>query len=139
MTDTLNKFLQIGLFVVLTVSLILFALFYINGESMTDTIMYWAYILFFITVALLLAFPIIYFINNPKQGVKFLIVLVGFVALYGISYALASDSTDTLIYEKNEISANVSRMIGAGMIMTYIVGGIALVGLVFAGISKVFK
>jgi uncharacterized protein (DUF58 family) len=139
MTDTLNKFLQIGLFVVLTVSLILFALFYINGESMTDTIMYWAYILFFITVALLLAFPIIYFINNPKQGVKFLITLVGFVALYGISYALASDSANTPIYEKNEISANVSRMIGAGMIMTYIVGGIALVGLVFAGISKVFK
>ncbi len=139
MTDTLNKFLQIGLFVVLAVSLVLFALLYINKEPMVPTVMYWAYILFFITVALLLAFPIIYFIKNPKQGIKFLIALVVFAALYGISYALASDSTDALVYELNNVDAGTSRMIGAGMIMTYIIAGIALLGLVYAGISKVFK
>lgn len=139
MTDALNKIIQIGLYSILGLTLIFFALFYINGESMTNLVMYWAYILFFATVALLLAFMIKHFIDYPKQGTKSLIALGGFVVLYGISYALSSGSTNATIYEVNNISAGLSRMIGAGMIMTYIVGGLAVAGLVYFGISKAFK
>ncbi len=139
MTNALNKIIQIGLYAILGLTVILFALFYINGESMTDLVMYWAFILLIITVVLLLAFPIKHFIEYPKQGIKTLIAFGGFLALYGISYVLASGSTDATIYEINEISSGVSRMIGAGMIMTYIIGGIALLGLVYFGISKAFK
>lgn len=139
MTDTLNKYLQIGLFVILAISAVLFVFFYINGESMADTVMFWAYILCGITVALLIVFPIIYFVNNPKNSIKFLAVLAGFAILYGISYALASDATNAAVFEKNGIGGGVSRMIGAGMIMTYILAGLAVVGLVYAGISKAIK
>ncbi len=106
---------------------------------MADIVMYWAYILLIITVVLLLAFPIKHFMDYPKQGVRFLIALGAFVVLYGISYALASGSTDANIYEIQNISSGISRMIGAGMIMTYIIGGLALLGLVYFGISKAFK
>lgn len=139
MTDTLNKIIQIGLFSILGISVILFALFYINGESMTDVVMYWAYILLIITAILLLAFPIKHFIEYPKEGIRTLIAFGGFLILYGISYALASGSTDAAIYEINNISGGVSRMIGAGMIMTYIIGGLALLGLIYFGVMKVFK
>ncbi len=139
MTNTLNKFLQIGLVVILGLTLVFFALFYINGESQSDLVMYWAYILLIITVVLLLAFPIKFFITNPKKGLRFLLAIVAFVALYGISYALASGDTNADVYETNKITAGVSKMIGAGMIMTYIIAGLALLGLIFAGISKIFK
>lgn len=140
MTDTLNKYLQIGLFATLAFSLVLFVFFYINGESMADTVMYWAYILFCITFALLIAFPVIFFIQNPKKGLVFLAVIVGFVVLYGISYLMADgEITNVVLFEKNEITSSISRMIGAGMIMTYILAGLTIAGLVYAGISKAIK
>jgi hypothetical protein len=139
MTDTLNKIIQYGLFAILGLTLIFFALFYINGESMTNLVMYWAFILLGITVVLLLAFPIKHFIDYPKQGIRFLVALGGFLILYGISYAFASDATDANIYEINDISGGISRMIGAGMIMTYIIGGLAILVLIYFGVSKVFK
>lgn len=139
MTDILNKFLQIGLISILGLSLIFFALFYINGESMADFVMYWAYILLAITLALLLVFPIKHFIEYPKQGIQFLIALGAFLLLYGVSYALASDATNATVYEINNISGGISRMIGAGMIMAYIIGALALIILVYFGILKAFK
>ena len=139
MTNTLNKFLQIGLFVILAVSAVLFVSFYINGESMADTVMYWAYILCGITVLLLVAFPILFFIQNPKKGLKFIAVLAGFGVLYMISYAMASNGIDAPVFEKNGVTEGVSRMIGAGMITTYILAGLAVIGLVYAGISKAIK
>ena len=106
---------------------------------MADFVMYWAYILLAITLALLLVFPIKHFIEYPKQGITFLIALGAFLLLYGVSYALASGSTDSDIYEVRGISETISRVIGAGMIMTYIIGALALIILVYFGISKTFK
>lgn len=140
MTDTLNKYLQIGLFVLLAISLVLFVVFYINGESMADTVMYWAYVLCGITVALLIAFPVIFFIQNPKRGLVFLGVVVGFAILYGISYAMADGSiSNVTLFEANGVTEGISRMIGAGLIMTYILAGLTVIGLVYAGISKAIK
>jgi inner membrane protein involved in colicin E2 resistance len=110
-----------------------------TNTGMADLVIYWAYILLIITLVLLLAFPIKFFIANPKQGIRFLIALGGFAVLYGISWALASGATDAAVYETNGITSGVSRMIGAGMIMTYIIGGLALIGLIYSGISKALK
>ncbi len=139
MTDTINKILQIGLLVVFAISAVLFVLFYINGESMTDTVLSWAYILFAFTIVLLLGFPIAFFIKNPKSGLRMLFVLVGFGILYGISYALASDATNAAIYEKQDVSSGISQMIGGGLIMTYILVGIALLSLAVSSIAKLLK
>ena len=140
MTETLNKYLQIGLFVVLAFSLVLFVVFYINGESMADTVMYWAYILCAITVLLLIAFPIMFFIQEPKKSLVFLGVIAGFAILFGISYAMADgEITDVVLFEKNGVTTGISRVIGAGMIMTFILAALAVIGLVYAGISKAIK
>lgn len=139
MTDTINKILQIGLLVVFAISAVLFVLFYINGESMTDTVLTWAYILFGFTILLLLGFPIAFFIKNPKSGLRMLFVLVGFAILYGISYALASDATNAAIYEKQNVTSGVSQLVGGGLIMTYILVGLALLSLVASSVSKLLK
>lgn len=139
MTHKINKILQFGLYFILALSVVFFGLFYINGESMADLVMYWTYILLAITVILLLVFPIKSFITNPKKGFRFLIAVVGFIIIYGISYALASGETNATIYEVQNISTSVSRLIGAGMIMTFIIGGFALLGLIISGLLKAFK
>ena len=139
MGDKLSKLLQIGLYVLLGVSSIFYLFFYINGESMTDTVLVWAYILLGITVVLLLAFPIIHFIKNPKSAVKFLLILVGFAILYGVGYMLASDNIASPIFEKQDISSNLSQMIGAGIITTYILAGLAVLAILYSSISSAFN
>jgi hypothetical protein len=139
MTDTINKILQIGLLVLFIISAILFALFYINGASMTDTVLTWAYILFAFTILLLIGFPVAFFIKNPKSGLRILFVLIGFAVLYGISYSFASDSTDAAIYTKANVSSGVSRSIGAGLIMTYILVGITILSLFASSVRKYFN
>ena len=139
MGDKLSKYLQIGLFALLGVSAILFAIFYINGEPMTDTVLVWSYILLALTIIVLLAFPVIYFIKNPKAAVSFLLLLVAFAVLYGIGYLLASDSASSKIFEKEEISGNLSRMIGGGIITTYILAGLAVLAILYSSISSAFN
>ncbi|MCD4774408.1 MAG: hypothetical protein K8R41_13610 [Bacteroidales bacterium] len=139
MSEKLSKILQIVLYVILGVSLIIFVLFYINGESMTDTVLVWAYILLGITILSLLVFPIIHFIKNPKAAVQFLLILAGFAILYGVGYMLASDSIDSNIYEKQMISSNLSQMIGAGLITAYILAGLAVLAILYASVSSAFN
>ncbi len=139
MTDTINKILQIGLLVLFAVSAVLFVLFYINGESMTDTVLNWAYLLFALTVVLLIAFPVAYFIKNPKSGLRVLFVLIGFAVLYGISYSLASDANEAAIYTKNNVSPAISKFIGGGLIMTYILVGITILSVIVSSIRKSFN
>lgn len=122
MSDTLvNRILQIGLWLLLAASLILFIIFYINGEAKTDLVIWWGQILLIITAALLIIFPIIQFIRDPKAALRFLIVLVIFAALFFVAWLLAQGSTSGDIYEAEGITANLSRLIGSGIIMfTYL-------------------
>lgn len=139
MTDTINKILQIGLWVVLGVSLVMFGFFYVNGEAMTDTVISWAEILLAITVALLIIFPIVYFIKNPKAALRFLLVVAVFGVLFLISYLFAQGDTDAAIYAKEDVTSNLSRLIGSGLIMVYILAGVALLSIVISTIINAFK
>ena len=139
MSEKLSKILQIVLYVILGVSLVIYVFFYINGESMTDTVLVWAYILLGLTIISVLVFPIIYFIKNPKAAVQFLLILVGFAILYGVGYMLASNNIDSPIFEKQEISSNLSQMIGAGLITAYILAGLAILAILYASISSAFN
>jgi len=139
MIDKLNKILQIGLISILVISLFLFVLFFMNGESMTGTVLTWAYILVVITFVLLLGFPIIHIIRDPKSGKQALIGIAGFVVLFGICYALASDSVSADFYEKAKITPSISKIIGGALIMTYILFALSILSLILSSIGKLFK
>ncbi|MCF8230261.1 MAG: hypothetical protein K9G58_16065 [Bacteroidales bacterium] len=139
MTNTINKILQIGLWLVLGVSVVLFILFYVNGEEMTDTVLSWGQILLAVTVALLIIFPIVHFIKNPKSALKFLLVIVVFGVLFLVSYMFAQGNIDAKIYEVEHVTSNLSRLIGSGLILVYILAGLALVSIVISAIVNAFK
>ena len=139
MSETLNRILQIGLWLLLGASLILFIIFYINGEDKTDLVLWWGQVLLVITAALLIIFPIIQFIRDPKAALRFLIVLVIFAALFFVAWLIAQGNTAGDIYEAEGITAGLSRLIGSGLIMVYILAGIAVLSIVVTAIVNAFK
>lgn len=139
MSETVNRILQIGLWLLLGASLVLFGIFYVNGEAKTDLVLMWGQILLIVTAALLIIFPIIQFIRNPKAALKFLIVLVVFGALFFASYLIAQGGTRGDIYEAEGITENLSRLIGSGLIMVYILAGVAVVSIIISAIVNAFK
>lgn len=140
MKDKTATILRIFLAVLLVISAVLFVIFYTQGESFTDTVMVWAYILLAITVVLTIIFPIFFFLANPKKGLTAIIGLAGFVVLFLIAYyGIASGSTEGEVYEIFHISELTSKFIGAILSMTYILGGLAIVSIFYAGISSLFK
>ncbi|MFP4469767.1 MAG: hypothetical protein ACLFPE_03740 [Bacteroidales bacterium] len=139
MKDRTATILRIFLAVLLVISAVLFVIFYTRGEEFTNIVLTWSYILLALTAALTLIFPILYFISNPKKGKNVLIGIVGFAVLYFISYALTDGSTRGDVYEEFEITESTSHFIGAMLYMTFILGGLAILSIVFTGISSLFK
>ena len=140
MKDKTATVLRIFLAVLLVISAVLFVIFYIQGEAFTDTVMIWAYILLGITVVITVLFPIFFFITNPKKGLTVIVALIGFALLYAIAhFSLASGSIQGDVYEKFDITSVTSQFIGSILYVTYILGGLAILSIVYAGISSIFK
>ena len=64
--------------------------------------------------------------------------IVGLAVVFGISYAMASGQ-EIKLGEDNIISASTVKMVDAGLIMTYILGGLSVAAAIFDGVSKMFK
>jgi hypothetical protein len=105
---------------------------------MLDIGLYTFYALLFIAVAAAMLFPLINSIKEPAALIKTGIGVAAILVLFGISYAL-SDST----LSRNAISFGLTesavRLIGAGLIMFYIVLILAILALIYSEISKALK
>jgi len=140
MKDKTATILKIFLAVLLLISTGLFVNFYITGEDFAEAVMVWAYILLGITVVITILFPIFFFLTNPKKGLTVLVGIAGFALLYAIAhFSLASGATPGEVYEKFDISEFTSKFIGSILYMTYILGGLAILSILYAGISSLFK
>jgi hypothetical protein len=91
------------------------------------------------TSLLALVGPVISMISNPKNAIKMLIVIGGLVIIGFVCYALAKNTFDIVQLESLETTAEVSRSVGAALFFTYIVGGLAVVSILFSGIAGLFK
>ncbi|MDE5420175.1 hypothetical protein L3073_15650 [Ancylomarina sp. DW003] len=101
MSNTLSKYLNILTYVMLGLTVVFVAMFYFGGEVPnaayttpvhTDSLIYWAKALFYITVGLSILFPIIQLVTNPKGAIKGLAGLAGLGLVILIAYSL-SDGT----------------------------------------------
>jgi hypothetical protein len=138
MTDKSSKLLQILLGVLLAVSAVLGILFYTDVIS-DDLVLYWGYILVIITAAITIIAPLIYLIFNLRNAFKFLIILAAMVVLAVISYALSTNEFSALKLEEMDSSAETSVTVGAGLIFLYILAALAILSIVYASISRIFK
>ncbi len=103
-----------------------------------DIGMYAVYVLLFITVITALAFPLLQITQNPKNLVKSGIGVAGLVVLFIISYAL-SGSEVTIKYTTMGVGESGSKLIGAGLIMFYVILIATIIAMVFSEINKALK
>ena len=121
------------------ISALIIIVFYAMGDSAADIIIFWAYILLLLTIAISIIAPIIYYFKNPAKAKTVLTGIVIFVVLFFIGYFLASGNIQGDVYQKYAITANTSQIIGGMLITTYILGGLAILAIIYASIAKFFK
>jgi len=113
-----------------------------GGESSgtVDTFMYIAYIIFFLTLAIVVLFVIKGLFTGDIK--KTLMTVGAFVAVIAISYVISS-GTDLNLKPFNDkglgITEGISKNVGAGLYAFYILGAVAIVSMLFGGAKKIFN
>ena len=108
------------------------------GCSLISGGLYFCYALFFVAVAALIILPTMNVLKAPKDLVKSGVGIGGLVIIFVISYALSGDEV-TLKYSAAGVDSASSKMIGAGLIMLYIIFFISVGGLIYSFINKAMK
>lgn len=100
--------------------------------------LYAAYILCGIAVILVIILPLINSISNPKGLLGSAIGIIAIAVIFFIGWSIAGNEV-TARTEGFGITPGSSKVIGGALITMYTLGGIAIIGIVFSEISKVFK
>jgi len=106
----------------------------------TETFIYWAYILLGLTAGLTLAFSLAGMILNPKGAKKTLIaVAVGAVVIL-IAWYLSDDTVLNLPhYTGSDNVPATLKMVDTALFTTYLLAALAILAIIYSEISKAFK
>ena len=138
MKDRIANITRWILYLLLLLSVIPGILFY-TGAVDTDVFLNWGKFMLIASVAVIIIAPFYTFIMNPQNLIKILISIVLFAIIIGLSYALATNQLSDLQLEKYKISAETSRIVGMGLIATYITFALAIVAILYSIVIKPFK
>ncbi|MCW5910710.1 MAG: hypothetical protein KIT62_06530 [Cyclobacteriaceae bacterium] len=103
-----------------------------------DIGLYIAYVFFGIALIAAIALPAINVAKSPGNLFKSLIALGGLVVLFFVAYALADSEVSLRAASLGQTGSSV-KLIGAGLILFYIVLLVAIVGIIFSEINKALK
>ncbi len=138
MKDKIANITRWILYLMLLLSVIPGILFY-TGTVDTDVFLNWGKFMLIAGVAVIIIAPIFTFAINPQNLIKMLISIVLFVVIIGLSYTLATNQLSALQLEEYGITPETSRLVGMGLIATYITFGLAIISILFSMIIKPFK
>lgn len=113
-------------------------LFYTDSIS-TDLFINWAKLLLIIGVIVMIISPIYGYISHPKNVVKLLISTALFVVVIIIGYSVAGNEFSDLRLEELKVTAETSKLVGMGLIVTYISLALAFIAAIYAAIVKAFN
>lgn len=150
-TRKLASILQI---VLMVVSVVLFVLLVINIDDeknpgsvarlWIERNILWAYILFGLATVITVLFSIVQIFTDKAKAKSAIISLIFMGGILAISYALASGDLPSFFgVEKfiadGSLTESVSKWVGTGLYMTYILSGLTVGSIVVFGIGKLFK
>lgn len=105
---------------------------------MLDFGLYFFYVLCLIAIVAAVGFSIYNMMSKPGALIRSLIVVGILAAIFGASFALSSGDVNDAERALG-ITESTSKMVGAGLIMFYIVIVLAFVSLIYSEITKAFK
>lgn len=103
-----------------------------------DIGLYGSYALMGIAVGAAIILPLINTLQSPGEIKKAGIALAGMLVLFVVAYLLAGDEVHADQAAKG-ITSTTSKLVGAGLIMFYLISVIALIGLVYSEVNKALK
>lgn len=145
----MGKISSIVLYVLAGISIILAGMFFL-GEKATifgtenvpvhyDKNLLWAAVLLVLTVLTTIFFSIEYLVTHPK-ALKGAGITIGVGAvLVLIAYALASDAYVPGLIEEVDTTPTTLKWVDVGLYVTYILGGIAILGMIASEIYRALK
>lgn len=144
MDNILKKvFYGVSIILILIATAYQIAVLYQGDDNVTEGVLdgyfYVTYIAFGISVFFALLFPVIQMASNPKGAVKTLIMIGIAIVLWFIAKGMATNQFSPETLEKMKITAETSVTVGAGLIFTYFVFGAAILAIIYASISNLFK
>ncbi len=110
-----------------------------SGVISTDAFLNWGKFMLILGVAVIILAPIYTIIVNPKNLVKMLLSIVFLVIILAVSYGMAKNQLSSLQLETYKITAETSKLVGAGLIATYITFGLSILAILYSGVMKIFK
>ncbi|UBM62322.1 hypothetical protein LA303_13125 [Candidatus Sulfidibacterium hydrothermale] len=126
------------LYVLLVLAVIPGVAFY-AGVMSTDTFLNWGKFMLILGVAVIILAPIYTIIVNPKNLVKMLISIVILAVILGVSYSFATNQLTPLQLETYKITPETSKLVGMGLIASYITFGLSIIAILYSGVVKIFK
>lgn len=108
------------------------------GCSLISGGLYFGYLLFFVAVAALIILPLMNALKAPKELMRSGAGILVLVVIFLVSYGLSGDEV-TMKTAALGTTAQSSKMIGAGLIMLYIVFFMAVIGLIYSFFHKAIK
>ncbi|MBK5278860.1 MAG: hypothetical protein JJE09_08355 [Bacteroidia bacterium] len=106
--------------------------------ELVDIGIYVVYLLTTLAVVGAVVFPLFHIVQNPKGLVKSGVGVVSLALIFIIAYSL-SGSEVTVKYTTMGVGEGSSRVIGAGLIMFYIILMLTVVGIIYSEINKALK
>jgi hypothetical protein len=107
-------------------------------QDFVDIMIVVAYALLGLAALAAIILPLINAIGNPRSMITGAIGLAVILVIFGIGYSVAGSEV-TATYSKFGIDAGMSKYIGGVISTTYILIAVAIVGIVFTEISKIFS
>lgn len=147
------KITTIMLWVFLGISLILVISLLANLDANTsdpdmgtwiNANFYWLYIMFGIAIGAALILEFVNTLSDKKAGKNALIAILFMVVVIGLSYMFADNEIPRFygvekFIEDGTVTTDISKWIGTGLIATYILSGIAILGILWSSVSSIFK
>jgi hypothetical protein len=108
-------------------------------DSFINIGLYVAYFALFIAIASLVIFPIVTLVQGNIKNAKVALIGVAVLAVVVVLAYIISPADQGLYYTKMNVSAGTSKLIGAGLITTYIVFAGLVIITVYTSVIKWFK
>jgi len=128
--------------VVLILSLVgvIFGIMIISGsDAQIDNMMYVAYTVFIVALIFVVLFTLKNTLSNPET-LKGTLMGLGAFALVGLlCYFVLANGVETPLRDGEVLSANGSKLVGAGLYMFYALVIIACGSMLFSGVKKMIK
>ena len=138
MKDKIANITRWILYVLLILAVIPGIAFY-SGAMSTDLFLNWGKFMLILGVAIIILAPIYTIIVNPKNLIKMLLSVVFLAIILAVSYGFAKNQLTPLQLETYKITAETSKLVGMGLIASYISFGLSIIAILYSGIVKIFK